>query len=180
MKCLLVKWFYQDIQLLWRQLVFLFCQFQPFLAKAIDDCLNVPCMLRSQVGCNPNIVHVLSILVSFDNWVKVLAQEALKNRHISAEALCNFLSCKCSASKFEGGRFHLPLVRHLQTMISLGAVDLAEKKPPCQVLCCFWQSADWLILWECWFFWDPQEDVVFRWVFSVQKRDLRTSKRVVL
>ena len=30
---------------------------------------------------------------------------------------------------------------------------------------------------DCWFSWDPQENVVFHWIFSVQRWDLRTCKK---
>ena len=54
------------------------CQFQSCLANTPEDCPNVPRKVRSISGCNSKIIHVLSTLVSFDNWVQVLAHEARK------------------------------------------------------------------------------------------------------
>ena len=105
----------------------LFCsKFQPCLANALQEYPNVPDKIISIVGCLSKLVHILSKLVSLEHWFQVLTHEARKSRHRSAETLCEFSVRKSSASKNECKHFHRPLVRHLQTVMSLGAVELAE------------------------------------------------------
>ena len=162
------------------------CQFQSCLADALEDCPNVPGKVSTFVCCNPNIGHILSTLVSFDNWFQGRWPETWKNRHIPAENLCMSFLGKIS-TKTEGKRLHWPLVLHLQTVMCLGAVDLAEDRLLCLVLCFIWRNADWMFekcyilpRLGCWFSSDPQRHVVFRWGFSVQKGDLRSWRKTVL
>ena len=96
------------------------CQFQSCLADAIRA------KVRSIIGCDCNVVHVLNTVVSFDNWVQVLAHEARKSRHRSAETLFKSFVGKSSAGKTECKHSHRALVRHLQAVISLRAIKLAE------------------------------------------------------
>ena len=128
------------------KMAFLYCQLQSCLANALEDCPNVPGKVRSIIGCNSNVVYVLSTLVSFDDWVQVLTHETWKSRHRSAKTLCKSFIGKSSASKIERKHFHCPLVRHLQTVISLGAIQFAEQWLSGQVLGCVWQSANWLVI----------------------------------
>ena len=100
--------------------------FQSCLASALEDSPNVLEKVRSIVGCSSNIVHVLSTLVTFDNWIQVLTQEARKSRHRSAETLCKSFVGESFAIKTDCELFHSPLNRHLQTVIDLGAIELAE------------------------------------------------------
>ena len=102
------------------------CQFQSCLANAFEDCPNVPGKIRSVIGCNSNVIHVLSTLVSLDNWDQVLAHETWESRQRSAETLCKSFVGKCSASKIEYMHIHRTLVRHLQAMISVRAVKFKE------------------------------------------------------
>ena len=102
------------------------CQFQFCWVYALEDCPNVPGKPRSINGYNSNVVHVLSTLVSVNNWVQVFAHEALKSRHRSVDTLWKSFVGKGSAGKIECEHFHWVLVRHLQTVINLEAIKLAE------------------------------------------------------
>ena len=124
------------------RIALLCCLFSSCLADALEDCPNVLGKIRSNIGCNPNIVHVLSTMVNFDNWVQVLTHKTRENRHRSVETFCKSLLRNSSASNFDWKHFHWPLVRHLQTVIRLGAVQLAEQRLSCRVLFCMWQSAE--------------------------------------
>ena len=162
------------------------CQFQSCSVNSLKYCPKVPVKIPTIVGCNPNIILVLSTMVSFDNWVQVLAQNGWKSRHQSAEILWKSTVGKSSATKIECQHFHWRWVRHEQTVINLRARKFAEDRLHCQVLCWVWRTADRVIVVGVVIcdrtvdFWDPQEDVVFRWVFFVQLWGLRTWRRVVL
>ena len=104
---------------------FLFCQFQSWLAVALEDWSNVPSEVHSIVGWNPSILHALNTLVSFDNWFQFFNHETWKRRHRSIETLCTFSVGKVSATKFVCKHFHWTLVRHKQTAIGLGATRSA-------------------------------------------------------
>ena len=116
----------QEFNLPDSKVVLLDCQFHSCIANALEDCPNVPGKVRSVIGCDSNIIHLLSTLVSLDNWVQILAHEAWKSRHRSAKALCKSPVGKRCASKIESKHFLWHLVRHLQKMVSLRAVKFAE------------------------------------------------------
>ena len=82
------------------------CQFQSRLANALENCPNAPGKVRSIIGCDANVVHVMGTLVSFDNWVQVLRLETLKSRHRSAKTLCKSFVGKGSAGEIECKYFH--------------------------------------------------------------------------
>ena len=65
-----MKSFFLGVQLARLQNGIVSFQFQSCLANALEGCRSVPCKVRSIVGCNPNVVHVLSLFVSFVNWVE--------------------------------------------------------------------------------------------------------------
>ena len=44
------------------KIAFFYCQFQTCLANLLGECPNVQGSVRSMIGCNPNIVHVIG------NW----------------------------------------------------------------------------------------------------------------
>ena len=162
-------------------------QFQSCLAIALEDWPNVPGNIRNNVGCNPNIVHILSTFVSLDNCVQVFTHETSKSRHKSAENLCKSILGKNSASKNECKHFDWTLVRHLQTVVSLRAIKLAEEQLTRQVLCCVWQIAEWWILVgvvicnrTVEFPEIHKKTLFFRWVFSVQRWDFRTCKKAAV
>ena len=133
----------KDINLSESELAFLFCQFQSCLANALE---GGPDKFRSLVGSNPNFVHVLSTLFSFDNWVQVLTYETLKSTHRSAETLGISSVGRGSASKIECKHFCWPLVQHLQTVIRLTKIEFADEKLPSRVLCSVTQGANWMIV----------------------------------
>ena len=56
-------------------MAFLIRQFQSCLQNTLEDCPNVPGEVRSIIGCDSNVVHALSTLVSFDDCVQVLTHE---------------------------------------------------------------------------------------------------------
>ena len=76
-------------------------------------------------------------LVSFDDWVQVLAHEAQKRRHRSTKIFWESFVCKNSASGIECKHSYRWVVRHLETVVCLGAIEFSEERLPCQVLCCF-------------------------------------------
>ena len=104
--------------------------------------------VRIIVDCNPNIVHVLSTLVSFDNCVQILAHETWKNWHRPVSTMCKSSVNIGSAGKIECKRFHWPLVRHRQTVIGLWAIKLSEKVFPAR---CFAASDEVLTGWLLFF-----------------------------
>ena len=144
------------------------CQFQSCLQTTLEDWPNVPGEISSIVTCNSKIMHILSILVGFENWVQVIAHEASKNNHRSANTLRKAFAGKRSASKIGWKHFHWPLVPHLQTVTSLGEIKFPEELLlPSAVLHltkywldgCFWCSH---LHFDCCFSWDSQKDVVLR------------------
>ena len=72
-----MKWLFQEIQPAWLQSgTFQLFFFQFCIAIALEDYPSVPGEVCNIIGCDSNIIHVLSTLVSFYNWVQVLAHEA--------------------------------------------------------------------------------------------------------
>ena len=125
----------------------LYCQFQSCWANALEDSRKFPGEFRSIVGCNPNVVHVLNTLVSFNNWVELLTYRTWKGRHGLAQTLCKSFVGRSSASKIECKQFRWPLVRHLQIVMTLRPVWSAEWRLPCQLLCCVCKVlTGWLLL----------------------------------
>ena len=114
--------FESDFNLSDSEMATLDCQFQSRLTTAPKDCQNVLGQVHSNIGCDSNVVHIMSTLVSFDYWVQLLAHETWKSRHRFSEILCKSFLGKSSASKNECKHFHWPLVRHLQTVVILDAV----------------------------------------------------------
>ena len=80
-------------------MAFLNYQIQSCLANAPGDCSDVPGEVRSIIACDFNVVHELSTLVSFDNWVRELTHGTWKTRYRSAETLRKSLVGKGSAGK---------------------------------------------------------------------------------
>ena len=109
------------------KLVLFYCKFQSCFANVLEDCPKNPDKVRSNVGCNPKIVPVLSILVRFDNWVQALADETWERRHRSSETLCKAFGGKSSAGRIQWEQFHWPSVRYLQTVINLQKKDVPAK-----------------------------------------------------
>ena len=151
------------------KMALLYCQFLSCVVNELEDCPSVPGKFRSIAGYNNDVVHVLKTLVSLDNWVQVLAHETWRGTHRSAKTLCESLVGKNSASKSKRKQFHWPLVRHLQTVIRLGAMELAVDRLLFRILDCIWQNAFWVFLdldsllqSSCYFSWKPQVGVVFR------------------
>ena len=116
-KIFLVIWFCQRIQLVWLPVgTFLFSA-----SILFGECtwrLIVPGKILSVVGCRCNIVHLLSTLVSFDNWVQVLAHETQKFKRRSAEILSKSFVGNRSADKNDCKQFQWPLLCLPQTMIA--------------------------------------------------------------
>ena len=100
-------------------------------ANPPKNCPIVQGKIRSILGFNPNNVHVLSNLVSFESWDQVLGPETWKCRHIFDETFCKTFVGKRSANEIQCKHYHWPLVRHLQIMMRLGAIENAvETSPP--------------------------------------------------
>ena len=140
------------------EVAFLNCQFQRWLVNTLEDCPKVPGEVRSFIGCDSKVVHVLSRLVSFDNWVQVLTHGTWKSGHRSAKSLCKSFVGKSSASEIECELFHCLLIRHLQAVIKMGTVNPQS---------------------DCWCHWYAQKQVICRWVSSLLKWDLRTYIKAV-
>ena len=49
--------------------------FNSCLADALEDCPNVPGEVRSHIGGDSNVAHVLSTLASLKDWVQVHTHE---------------------------------------------------------------------------------------------------------
>ena len=62
------------------KVAFLNCQFQSCLAIVLEYCSDVLGQVRSIIGCDCNVVHVMRTLVSLDDWVQVLKHENLKKQ----------------------------------------------------------------------------------------------------
>ena len=110
----------------------LFCQSQSCLHYAIQGCPFVPRKVRSIVVCNLKIIHALSTLVNFVNWVKY--------PRMSFEKADRGLPRPCASlfyAKFLLGKkcilFHGRFIRHVETVISLGEIELAEDRFTCQI-----------------------------------------------
>ena len=65
----------KELNLFDSKMALLYFQFQSCLANALENCLVAPGKIRIIVGCTHKIVHVLSTLVSFDNWIGVFTHE---------------------------------------------------------------------------------------------------------
>ena len=102
------------------KMAFFYCLFKFCFPSALEDCSNNPGELCSTISCNSIIVHILSTLVLFDNWIQLLTHETSKSRHRSAETLCKSLLGKSSAGKIDCKHVHWPSVRSLQNNLTPG------------------------------------------------------------
>ena len=84
------------------------------------------------IGRSPKVINVLGTLVSFkaSDQVWRFGDQTWECRHRSAQTSCNFLLDVSSAVEIECKHFQKQIVRHLETMISLGAqwTKLGEEK----------------------------------------------------
>ena len=62
-----MKWSAQEFNLPDSKVALFDRQFQSCIANALEDCPKVPGKVRSVIGCDSNIIHVLSTMVSLDN-----------------------------------------------------------------------------------------------------------------
>ena len=102
---------------------FVHCQFEACPLNAFKSWSQVRNEVVSVIDCNANVVHILSTLVRFDDFVKVFSHENWE----CGQALCQTSLCKCATNKFKGHYLYWALVRHLQPVYAWEQSSLKKR-----------------------------------------------------
>ena len=119
------------------------CQFQSCLAEAIENGRMFWVLSVAFLAANPISSMYWahwSTLTTGSKFSRRKLEKADRDLLRSSASLLSFVT-KISATKIDCKHSHRPLVCHLQAVIRLGAIKLAEERFHCQVFCCVRQSA---------------------------------------